>query len=247
MTSQPPAGAVPRHVAIIMDGNGRWAKARMLPRSAGHLAGVETVRRIIRHSCEIGLEHLTLYAFSSENWSRPPAEVGYLMGLLRTFIRRDVVALHKDNVRIRLIGGRDDLESGLSELFDNAEVKTAQNTGLRVTVAFNYGSRQEIANAAQLAARAVLEGRLKPEEITPDRLSDFMYTAGSPDPDLLIRTSGEKRISNFLLWQCAYTEFVFVPEAWPDFTGEIMDRAIGEYMSRERRFGGLPQAKAETA
>ncbi|MDP4823823.1 MAG: isoprenyl transferase [Aestuariivirgaceae bacterium] len=247
MNPHSPTGAVPRHIAIIMDGNGRWAKARMLPRSAGHLAGVETVRRIIRHAREIGVEHLTLYAFSSENWSRPPSEVGYLLGLLRAFIRRDVEALRQDNVRIRLIGGRDDLESGLSELFASAEAETAENTGLRVTVAFNYGSRQEIAHAAQMAARAVLEGKMKPEDITPDCLSDFMYTAGSPDPDLLIRTSGEKRISNFLLWQCAYTEFVFVPEAWPDFTGEIMDRAIGEYMTRERRFGGLPQASAETA
>jgi undecaprenyl diphosphate synthase len=247
MHANPPRGAFPKHIAIIMDGNGRWAKARMLPRSAGHLAGVETVRRIIRHAREIGVEYLTLYAFSSENWSRPPAEVGYLLGLLRAFIHRDVEALRKDNVRVRLIGGRDDLETGLSELFANAEAETAQNTGLKVTVAFNYGSRQEITHAAQLAARAVLAGQLKPEDITPEKLSEFLYTAGSPDPDLLIRTSGEKRISNFLLWQCAYTEFVFVPEAWPDFTGEIMDRAIEEYMSRERRFGGLPEAKAEMA
>ena len=235
---------LPEHVAIIMDGNGRWAKARHMPRSAGHLAGVESVRRAVRHAREIGLKHLTLFAFSSENWQRPVQEVGYLLRLLRHYIRRDVEELKRDNVRLRVIGSREGLEKGLIELLENAMVDTADNDGLQLTVAFNYGSRQEMIEATKRIAQAVRDGELPVDAITPDIFSNFLYTAELPDPDLLIRTSGENRISNFLLWQCAYTEFVFVPECWPDFTTEVFDRTLDEYAKRDRRFGGIKTAEA---
>ena len=235
---------LPEHVAIIMDGNGRWAKARHMPRSAGHLAGVESVRRAVRHAREIGLKHLTLFAFSSENWQRPVQEVGYLLRLLRHYIRRDVEELKRDNVRLRVIGSREGLEKGLIELLENAIVDTADNDGLQLTVAFNYGSRQEMIEATKRIAQAVRDGELPVDAITPDIFSNFLYTAELPDPDLLIRTSGENRISNFLLWQCAYTEFVFVPECWPDFTTEVFDRTLDEYAKRDRRFGGIKTAEA---
>ena len=235
---------LPEHVAIIMDGNGRWAKARHMPRSAGHLAGVESVRRAVRHAREIGLKHLTLFAFSSENWQRPVQEVGYLLRLLRHYIRRDVEELKRDNVRLRVIGSREGLEKGLIELLENAMVDTADNDGLQLTVAFNYGSRQEMIEATKRIAQAVRDGELPVDVITPDIFSNFLYTAELPDPDLLIRTSGENRISNFLLWQCAYTEFVFVPECWPDFTTEVFDRTLDEYAKRDRRFGGIKTAEA---
>ena len=235
---------LPEHVAIIMDGNGRWAKARHMPRSAGHLAGVESVRRAVRHAREIGLKHLTLFAFSSENWQRPVQEVGYLLRLLRHYIRRDVEELKRDNVRLRVIGSREGLEKGLIELLENAMVDTADNDGLQLTVAFNYGSRQEMIEATKRIAQAVRDGELPVDAITPNIFSNFLYTAELPDPDLLIRTSGENRISNFLLWQCAYTEFVFVPECWPDFTTEVFDRTLDEYAKRDRRFGGIKTAEA---
>ena len=234
---------LPEHVAIIMDGNGRWAKARHMPRSAGHLAGVENVRRAVRHARGLGLKHLTLFAFSSENWQRPVQEVGYLLRLLRAYIRRDVEELKRDNVRLRVIGSREGLDKSLVDLLENAMQDTASNDGLQLTVAFNYGARQEIVDATKQIAEAVRDGKLPLEAINTDMFGNFLYSSGLPDPDLLIRTSGEIRISNFLLWQCAYAEFVFVPECWPDFTTDVFDRALAEYASRDRRFGRVKQAE----
>jgi undecaprenyl diphosphate synthase len=230
---------LPRHVAIIMDGNGRWAKMRGLPRSAGHRAGVEAVRRTVRAADELGIEVLTLYSFSSENWSRPRREISYLFSLLRRFVQRDVADLHARNVRVRIIGEREGLEEDIVGLLEHCERLTAANTGLTLVFAFNYGGRQEIARAARRLAEEVAAGRLDPAEITPQRLAGALYAPDLPEPDLVIRTSNEKRLSNFLLWQAAYAELVFVPEYWPEFDGETFRRALAEYAARERRFGGL--------
>jgi undecaprenyl diphosphate synthase len=233
-----PRGA-PRHVAIIMDGNGRWAHQRSLPRSAGHRQGVEAVRRAVRAAIEFEIAYLTLYSFSAENWSRPAEEVSYLLTLLRRFIRQDVAELHAANVRILVIGERDGLADDIVQMIDECESLTAGNTGLALIVAFNYGSRQEIVRAARLIAAEVAAGRFAPDAIGPEHLAAALYRPDIPDPDLLIRTSGEQRLSNFLLWQLAYTEFVFVEEHWPDFNREIFARAIGAFHQRERRFGGI--------
>ena len=231
--------AVPRHIAIIMDGNGRWASERGLPRVEGHRRGVETLRRTIRAAGEIGVKVITIFSFSSENWSRPAAEVGELMGLLRRFIRNDLAELHRAGVRVRIIGERAGLEADIGRLLIEAEELTKANTGLTLVVAFNYGARQEIARAARQAAEAVAQGRLKPEDITVETIGGFLDTADLPDPDLIIRTSGEQRLSNFLLWQSAYSELVFVSVNWPDFDRTVLEGAIREYQQRERRFGGL--------
>jgi undecaprenyl diphosphate synthase len=231
--------AAPRHVAIIMDGNGRWAEARGLPRREGHRRGVEALRRTVRAAGELGTEFLTIFSFSAENWSRPQSEIRDLMGLLRLFIRNDLADLNRNNVRVLVIGERDDLSPDIRDLVEEAEALTKANTGLTVVVAFNYGSRQEIARAAQELGREVREGRLDPEHITADRLGASLDTAGLPDPDLIIRTSGEQRLSNFLLWQGAYSELVFMPIYWPDFDRAALEAAIDEYHRRERRFGGL--------
>ncbi|MCA3554085.1 isoprenyl transferase [Aestuariivirga sp.] len=244
MSASPGPDGTPAHVAIIMDGNGRWATERGLPRSAGHREGVEALRRTVRAAGGLGVRILTLYSFSTENWSRPQAEVRYLLELLRRFIRTDVAELHKSNVRVMIIGGRDGLETGLRAMFEEAEALTRGNTGLKLVIAFNYGSRQEIARAVRALAALVAEGRLAPAAITPELIAAELDTAGLADPDLLIRTGGEQRISNFLLWQCAYTEFVFMPEYWPEFDGQSLARAIGIFRGRDRRFGGL---KAQTA
>jgi undecaprenyl diphosphate synthase len=230
---------VPRHVALIMDGNGRWAQRRSLPRSAGHWQGVEAVRRTVKAASELGIEYLTLYSFSSENWARPPSEVDYLLNLLRRFIHQDVAELHSSGVKIIVIGERADLEPDLRELIEQSERLTAQNDRLTLVVAFNYGSRDEIARAARAMAEAVAEGSLDPCEITGDLIHDYLDTRGIPDPDLVIRTSGEQRLSNFLLWQSAYAEFVFVEEHWPDFDRDILERALCQYSNRDRRFGRL--------
>jgi undecaprenyl diphosphate synthase len=232
-------GTLPRHVAIIMDGNGRWARARGLPRVEGHRRGVQTLREIVRHAGEIGIEVLTLYSFSKENWSRPAEEVRELMTLLKLFIRRDLAELHEANVRVRVIGERADLPRDIAGLLDEAETTTRGNSGLQLVVAFNYGARNEIARAARALALEVAAGRLDPSAITEQTLAGRLDTAGIPDPDLIIRTSGEERLSNFLMWQAAYAEFVFVSTYWPDFHAEDFDRAIDTYMSRERRFGGI--------
>jgi undecaprenyl diphosphate synthase len=236
-------GRFPRHVAIIMDGNGRWAGRRLLPRSAGHRQGVETLRRTVRTAVELGIEFLTIYSFSAENWTRPEDEISDLLSLLRRFIHNDVAELHAAGVRITIIGRRGGLEPDIVTLLEETERLTRANTGLNLIVAFNYGSRQEITRAARALAAEVASGILDPTAIDTGMLSSRLETAGIPDPDLLIRTGGEERLSNFLLWQCAYTEFVFVDEYWPDFTSEIFERAIATYLTRDRRFGGV-QAQA---
>jgi undecaprenyl diphosphate synthase len=231
--------AVPRHVAIIMDGNGRWAAARGLPRTEGHRRGVEALRRTVRAAGDIGIEILTIFSFSSENWSRPKSEVRDLMGLLRRFIRNDLVELHQNGVHVRVIGERDDLDPEIRRLLDEAEQLTRDNDKLTLVVAFNYGGRQEIARAAQRLVEEVVAGRLAATAITADRLGAALDAPEIPDPDLIIRTSGEQRLSNFLLWQAAYSELVFVPTYWPDFDRATLESAIEEYRRRERRFGGL--------
>ncbi len=230
---------VPRHVAIIMDGNGRWAAAHGMPRVEGHRRGVEALRRTVRAATDLGISVLTIFSFSSENWSRPPSEIRDLMGLLRRFIRHDLADLHKSNVRVRIIGERDDLDRDICLLLQEAEDLTRGNDGLTLVVAFNYGGRQEIAHAARRLAIEVAEGRLSAEDITPERLGSFFHAPDIPDPDLIIRTSGEQRLSNFLLWQAAYSELVFVPVNWPDFDRAALEEAIMEFRRRERRFGGL--------
>jgi len=233
------APTAPRHVAIIMDGNGRWASARGLPRAEGHRRGVEALRRTIRAAGEIGIQVITIFSFSSENWSRPAAEIGELMGLLRRFIRNDLAELHKSNVRVRIIGERDGLDPDIGRLLVEAEELTRANDGLTLVVAFNYGARQEIARAVRRIAEQVASGALKPADVTAETIGGFLDAPDLPDPDLIIRTSGEQRLSNFLLWQSAYSELVFVPTYWPDFDRAALEAAIAEYRQRERRFGGL--------
>ena len=229
---------VARHIAIIMDGNGRWAAERGLPRAEGHRQGVESVRRTVNAAQELGVTHLTLFSFSSENWSRPRQEINDLFGLLRRFIRRDLADLHKNGVRIRVIGTRAGLERDLLRLIDDAIELTKDNTSLNLTIAFNYGARDEIARAARRVAEDVAKGALDASEVTPERFATYLDTADLPDPDLLIRTSGELRLSNFLLWQLAYSEFVFSDCYWPDFSREHLEAALVEYQRRNRRFGG---------
>ncbi|MCJ9691533.1 isoprenyl transferase [Rhizobium leguminosarum] len=235
---------VPEHVAIIMDGNGRWAKQRGLPRTMGHRKGVEAVRETVRAAGAAGIKYLTLFAFSSENWRRPEAEVSDLLGLLKAFIRRDLAELHRQNVRIKVIGDRHSLRSDILGLLLEAEETTKDNTSLTLVIAFNYGSRDEIARAVVSLARDVEDGRLRAQDITPALINARLDTAGIPDPDLIIRTSGEERLSNFLLWQAAYSEFIFLPEYWPDFSPEIFRSALETFASRDRRFGGLSSQAA---
>ena len=237
--SATPPSPAPRHVGIIMDGNGRWAAARGLPRVEGHRRGVEALRRTLRSAGELGIKYITIFSFSAENWSRPAAEIGELMGLLRRFIRNDLAELHKSNVRVRIIGEREGLEPDIVRLLTDAEELTRDNDGLTLIVAFNYGARQEIARAARRIAEAVAQGSLAPAAITADTITRHMDAPDVPDPDLIIRTSGEQRLSNFLLWQSAYSELVFTPVYWPDFDRAALEAALGEYQQRERRFGGL--------
>jgi undecaprenyl diphosphate synthase len=229
----------PLHVAVIMDGNGRWAAARGLPRAEGHRRGVEALRRSVRAAYELGISYLTIFSFSSENWSRPAAEIGDLFGLLRRFIRNDLARLHSEGVRVRVIGERDGLEPDICALLREAEELTCHNSRLNLVVAFNYGSRQEIARAARRLAREVAEGRRDPASIDAETLGQYLDAPDVPHPDLIIRTSGEQRLSNFLMWQAAYSELVFVPVHWPDFDKAVLESAIAEYARRERRFGGL--------
>jgi undecaprenyl diphosphate synthase len=232
-------GSLPRHVGIIMDGNGRWAEARGLLRSEGHRRGVSAVRRTVEAALNRGIGYLTLFSFSSENWSRPREEVDFLFSLLRLFIRRDLADLHRQNVKVSVIGGRDRLPSDIHTMIEESERLTANNDRLHLVVAFNYGSRSEIVAAVRRIVEKVQDGNLDPKAIDERVFSENLDTAAIPDPDLIIRTSGEYRLSNFLLWQAAYAELVFMPLLWPDFDAVAFDAAIDEYMTRIRRYGGL--------
>ncbi len=233
-------GAVPAHVAIIMDGNGRWAVRRGLPRVAGHRAGVEAVRRTVRAATSAGVSWLTIYAFSSENWRRPLAEVLDLTGLLRHFLRAEIKELHSQGVRVRFIGDRSRFDPDIQIEMATSEARTAGNTRLNLIIALSYGGRAEIVAAARAAAEAALAGTLDPAEMTEESFARLLSTDGIPDPDLIIRTSGEQRLSNFLLWQSAYAELVFTDVLWPDFGARELADAIDCYTRRERRFGARP-------
>lgn len=228
---------IPRHVAIIMDGNGRWAKQRGLPRVAGHRKGAEAVRMAVEAAAELGVGYLTLFSFSSENWSRPESEIRDLMGLLRRYLKSEIAELHGKNIRFRVIGERRRLASDIQALVEEAERTTEANNGLTLTLALSYGGRAEIADAVRRIAQSVKLGLLEPEAVDEKLVESYLWSVGLPDPDLLIRTSGEQRISNFLLWQCAYSEFFFTEKYWPDFDRALFDRAIEEYRRRDRRFG----------
>src|SRR5262249_13400343 len=223
----------PRHIAIIMDGNGRWAAQRGLPRVEGHRRGVEALRRTVRAAGEFGIDYLTIFSFSAETWSRPQAEVLELMGLLRRFVRNDLADLHRSNVRVRIIGEREGLDPEISRLLQEAEELTRANTGLVLVVAFNYGARQEIARAARRAAADVAAGQLAAGAVTAETLASSLDAPDVPDPDLIIRTSGEQRLSNFLMWQSAYSELVFLPIYWPEFDRRALEEAILEFQRRE--------------
>ena len=240
----PRSDQTPAHVAIIMDGNGRWAQARGLPRFEGHRRGVEAVRRAVRSAIDRDVRYLTIYSFSSENWRRPPDEVAMLMGLLKRFIRNDLAELNTHGVRVRIIGERDNLAPDIASLLTEAESLTTDNRRLTLTVAFNYGARQEIVSAARRLAIDVLEGRVDANAIGEDDVALRLDTAGLPDPDLIIRTSGEMRLSNFLLWQAAYAELVFLPILWPDFDDAAFVSALDQYAARERRFGAVAEPAA---
>jgi undecaprenyl diphosphate synthase len=227
----------PAHVAIIMDGNGRWARSRGLPRSEGHRQGAEALSRAVKGAIELELDYLTVFAFSSENWKRPAGEVEGLMGLLRRYLRGEIAELHKNGVCLRFIGERGQLPGDIVPLIEDAESLTADNSGLIFIVALNYSGRQEFVAAARRLAQAAVAGQLDPDRIDEDQVAKALFTAGIPDPDLIIRTGGERRISNFLLWQSAYSELVFLDKFWPDFGKEDLEAAILEYQSRHRRYG----------
>jgi undecaprenyl diphosphate synthase len=244
MAAVPSNSNLPRHVAIIMDGNGRWAQRRHLPRQAGHVAGVNAVREVVRQAFDIGLENLTLFAFSSENWKRPPKEVGALMGLFRLYFRNDMDEIVARGARVRIIGSRSRVDEDIRQMIEDAERRTLGNSGINLTFAFDYGGQEEIVAAARELARAAAEGRLDPETITPELVSSRLFTSGLPEPDLVIRTSGERRLSNFLLWQSAYAELMFVDTLWPDFGRQEFLDALDKFSQRERRFGALPESAA---
>ncbi len=227
----------PVHVAIIMDGNGRWAKARGLPRSAGHQRGAEAARKAVRAAADAGVSYLTLFGFSSENWSRPDEEVTDLMGLLRFYLKREVKSLEKDGVRLRVIGNRSLLPDDIQELISGAEERTRENKKITLVIALSYGGRAEIVEAAKSIATKAKEGDIDVSEIDEKMFSGFLETSDIPDPDVLIRTSGEKRISNFLLWQTAYSEFIFIDTLWPDFSANDFEAALAEFGARDRRYG----------
>jgi undecaprenyl diphosphate synthase len=231
--------SVPRHIAIIMDGNGRWAKARGLPRSAGHRAGAEAARAALRAAGEAGVECLTLYAFSSENWRRPAAEISELTALLRFYVKKELNDLHREGIRLVILGNHNAFEADVARMVDEAVAKTAGNDRMTLAVALNYGARSELVQAMRDLAGEVAAGRLRPEQIDEDRIETALDTKGLPPLDLLIRTSGEQRLSNFLLWQAAYSELYFTETLWPDFDEEAMRAALAEYGRRERRYGGL--------
>jgi undecaprenyl diphosphate synthase len=228
---------MPVHLAIIMDGNGRWAQQRMLKRIVGHQRGAETVKMVVEQASLVGIKYLTLFAFSSENWLRPALEVRGLMTLLKQYIRQETARMMRKNIRYNVIGNRGDLPDDVNRTLQDAIEKTAGNTGMTLTMALSYGGRQELSMAAARMTRDVLEDKLSPEDITTDVFGSYLDTGGLPDPDFLIRTSGEMRISNFLLWQLAYTELYFTDTNWPDFTINEFHKALTDFQSRERRFG----------
>lgn len=234
------ARQIPAHVAIIMDGNGRWAESRGKQRSAGHRQGVEAVREAIEGALDTGVKFLTLYAFSSENWNRPAEEIKDLMGLLKLYLRREVKTMHKQNVRLRVIGRRDRLSGEIQKMIGKAEELTKDNDRMTLVIALSYGSRDEIVEAARDLACKVARGEVSADAINEEQFEQRLTTVGLPDPDLIIRTSGEQRLSNFLLWQAAYAEFLFLDLFWPDFTKEVFSDAVSEFQRRERRYGGRP-------
>ncbi len=231
--------ALPQHIAIILDGNGRWAKQRGLPRTAGHAVGSETFRKVATYCNDIGIKYLTVYAFSTENWKRPVEEVDTIMSLLEKYILEAIDEVRKKNLILKFWGSRDGLSERIKKLMDESEKESANMTGMQVNVCLNYGSRNEITNAVRLIAADVSEGRMNIEDITEAEIEKRLYSAGTPAPDLLIRPGGEMRLSNYLLWQTAYSEFVFSDKLWPDFDERELDRAIIEYQKRNRRFGGI--------
>ena len=233
-----PADDVPAHVAIIMDGNGRWAKARGLPRSLGHRAGVAALKRVVEGAPNLGVQRLTVFGFSTENWRRPAGEVSELMRLLKAYVRSDLDRLRREGVRVHILGRRTGLPADILETIEHAEASTAQNDLFHLQVAFNYGGRADIIDAARRFAEAVKAGRARPEDLTEDSFESYLSTAESPAPDLIIRTSGERRLSNFLLWEAAYSEFVFQDVLWPDYGPADLQAAIEEFRTRERRYGG---------
>jgi undecaprenyl diphosphate synthase len=240
--SQPDQGLglrIPEHIGVIMDGNGRWAKARGKRRTEGHLEGVKALRRVVELCINYGVANLTVFSFSSENWSRPRDEISFIFDLLRRFVASDLQKLIRNNVRVRIIGAREGLDESLQRLIADVEEKTAGNNGLNLIVAFNYGGKAEITQATRRIAQAVADGKLRVEDITEQTVADALYTVGIPDPDIIIRTSGEQRFSNFLLWQSAYAELIFVEENWPDFNEETFLRVLADYGLRTRRFGGV--------
>ncbi len=235
----PHAPPRPRHVAIIMDGNGRWARQRSRPRTFGHRAGVEALRRTVEAAGDLGVPYLTVFGFSTENWTRPPDEVSALLDLLRLYVDRDLDRLVAEGVRVRVIGARDGLAADILDMIERAEARTRSNQALNLTIAFNYGGRQEIVRAARAFAEDAAAGRVEPPALTPDLFAQYLDTRDLPPLDLVIRTSGEVRLSNFLLWQAAYAEFVFLDVLWPDFDRAALAGALDEYASRERRFGAV--------
>ena len=230
---------IPEHIAIIMDGNGRWAKARKMPRTMGHKAGVETIRRILKEADRLGVKYLTLYAFSTENWKRPKDEVDALMKLLVQYLTNEVEGLHKNGVILRVLGDMNALPETVRDKINEAIELTKNNSGIVLNVAFNYGGRDEIVTAVKNMVSDIQNGKLDEQKISEEVISNYLYTKDSPDPDLIIRPSGEQRISNFLLWQCAYSEFWYSNVNWPDFSEKDLQRAIYDYQNRDRRFGGV--------
>lgn len=230
---------VPAHIAIIMDGNGRWAKSRFMPRTYGHKVGVETIRKVVKECSRLGVKYLTLYAFSTENWKRPKEEVSALMGLLVKYLRNELEELHKNNVKILTIGDISKLPQACIEELDHAKEKTKDNRGLVMSLALNYGGRNDLVNAVKNISQEVVDGKISVEDIGDDLISSHLSTKESPDPDLVVRTSGEQRLSNFLLWELAYSEFYFADIHWPDFDEKELQKAIFAYQSRDRRFGGI--------